>query len=389
MEICYRQADYFDKSKIRSVKMKIGIITYHYALNYGAVLQCYALKSILEKNNNEVFVINYEDENQHKNSSMYNHGKGIKRILYNMMFLPFHFYRKRKFNRFKLFVKDYLNITERIDCEQQLIKHIEDNKYDFIFVGSDQVWNPNIKDFTCEYFLPFEIKAKKISYAACFGDATWKQLEPYKKYIKDFNRVSLRENKFKEQISQINNAIKIVPDPVFLISKKQWGSLIKENYIKNKEPYLLCYFMNKKNAHANYIEAKKIAKELGLKIVRLNPNFSLDSLSKSSNLDAGPIEFINYMYYANFICTDSFHGTAFSIVFKKDFYVFDKNVNKKDLRKSYLLDEVGLKDRLILGYSKNLIYKIDYEKSNEKIISMIKNGNLFIEDVIEKNYKEC
>ena len=56
--------------------MKIGIITYHYALNYGAVLQCYALKSILEKNNNEVFVINYEDENQHKNSSMYNHGKG-------------------------------------------------------------------------------------------------------------------------------------------------------------------------------------------------------------------------------------------------------------------------------------------------------------------------
>lgn len=76
-------------------------------------------------------------------------------------------------------------------------------------------------------------------------------------------------------------------------------------------------------------------------------------------------------------------------MFKKDFYVFDKNVNKKDLRKSYLLDEVGLKDRLILGYSKNLIYKIDYEKSNEKIISMIKNGNLFIEDVIEKNYKEC
>lgn len=147
--------------------------------------------------------------------------------------------------------------------------------------------------------------------------------------------------------------------------------------------------MNKKNAHANYIEAKKIAKELGLKIVRLNPSFSLDSLSKSSNLDAGPKEFINYFYHANFICTDSFHGTAFSIVFKKDFYVFDKNVNKKDLRKSYLLDEVGLKDRLILGYSKNLIYKIDYEKSNEKIISMIKNGNLFIEDVIEKNYKEC
>lgn len=61
-----------------------------------------------------------------------------------------------------------------------------------------------------------------------FGDATWKQLEPYKKYIKDFDRVSLRENKFKEQISQINNAIKIVPDPVFLISKKQWGSLIKK-----------------------------------------------------------------------------------------------------------------------------------------------------------------
>lgn len=370
--------------------MKIGTITYHYSLNYGAALQCYALKEYLSKDN-EVHVINYEDDNQFRNASMYNHGTGIKRIVYNTLFLPFHSVRMRKKIRYEIFANKHFSLTERVENADELKTLIERDKYDCVIVGSDQVWNPNIKDFTVSYFLPFSTNAAKVAYAASFGDANLDELENYQTYISDFNLISIREIGSYEKIAALaRKKVSVVPDPVFLLERREWDKLYSSGKRADEDSaYLICYFMNKRYANQYYDLTKKIAKERNLKIIRLNPFFSSKSLLPNSNLDAGPIEFLRLMEGASFICTDSFHGTAFSIIFEKEFAAFDF-ANGNDTRKKDLLRRVGLESRLINDDSmlQNINKRIDLEIVARELQGLRNEGITFLQEAITLCNKE-
>lgn len=363
--------------------MRVGILTYHAALNYGAVLQCYALRKAIEDLGNDSVVINYVDDNQEKNASMYRHGSGLRRLLVNLAFLPFHFARKTKMEHFDTFRRNNLNLTYRVKNKEELLELIRDLALDAVVVGSDQVWNPNVRDFTSSFFLPFDGDYKKIGYAVSLGDASIEQLKQYADLIDDFDSISVRESESAYGIqSYTSNLISTVVDPVFLLRPAQWRS-IKSKKLCNEEDYLLCYFMNKKHIGKCMSIASGIAKRKGLTIKRINSAFSLQSLSKNVVLDAGLEDYLALIDGAACICTDSFHGTAFSIIFEKDFYSIDYVKQGADSRKRSLLEMLRLENRLVYTNSSALdTAPIDYAESSTKLESWVELSRNYLKKAI-------
>lgn len=358
---------------------KIGIITYHFARNYGAVLQCFALQTYLENNGHKVEIINYVTEQQRNNNDYYKHGKSIKSIVVNTLLIPFMKMRKIKNQRFDQFNNDYLNLTTIINDLESLKKHIDSNNYDLIISGSDQVFNPNIEDFDKAFVLPFHIEAKKIAYAASTGNAKKEDLDKISKEIRDFNKISIREEKDIKKFEDFNIDISITPDPVLLLDSDDWSKFTNE---KKEKDYLLCYFLHKDLFKKEFEIAKKIAKEKNLKIKIINARYSRESFKKGTIYDAGPIEFVNLIKNSSYVCTDSFHGTLFSIIFDKDFKCFDSRKNKNDSRRQNLLYLLNAKENLQYiedYYQPNKVYK----KKNKELIKKEKNkAKEFFGDVL-------
>ena len=326
--------------------MKIGIITYHFAVNYGAILQCYALQSYLQENGYEVEILNYVNDKQEKNNRIFKYG-GIKSFIINMFLLPFIPQIAIKRDKFRKFSNNYLNLSKRLFNEKMLKEYIDENKFDYIITGSDQVFNPNINDFDRSFLFPFKTNAKKISYAASTGNANAEDIKKIEKYIEDFYKISIREESDKNKFNiDLKSKIDTVCDPVILQNKEKWIKFVNENK-KNKKKYLLCYFLHKDLFNREYKIAEDIANQQGLKMIAINVRYSRQSIRKNTLYDVGPEEFINLIANADYVCTDSFHGTIFSIIFNKNFSCFDTRKNINDSRRKNILKEMKLLNRMV------------------------------------------
>lgn len=357
---------------------KIGIITYHFARNYGAVLQCFALQTFLEKKGYSVEVINYVNSIQYNNNDYYKHGFNIKKIIANVLLFPFFRVRKEKNKRFDDFNKKYLNLTEKVENLEELEVLIKNKKYDYLISGSDQVFNPNIEDFDLAFLFPFKTKAKKISYAASTGNANNCDINRIKKYILNFDKISIREKNDLVKFDGFDKKIFVTPDPVMILKKDDW---IKEFNNDTNDKYLLCYFLHKKNFKKEFKIANKIAKSRNLKIINLNARYSFLSFKKGTIFNAGPEEFVNYIKNGSFVCTDSFHGTLFSIIFEKEFVCFDTKTNKNDSRRKNLLEMSNHLDELYYIEDNYDINRNKSLKSNNFIDEQIKIANEFLGDL--------
>ena len=218
--------------------MKVGIITYHFAINYGAVLQCYALSKFLESKGYEIEVINYVNSKQKRNNDVIKHDGGIKSVIVNFLLLPFRSKIKNKKYKFESFVNK-IQLSKKIQNTDELKEYINSNNFNVIISGSDQVFNPKIDDFDLAFLLPFDINCKKISYAASTGNANIDDISKLKKYLEKFDRISIREANDLEKFKNIAINIKVVCDPTLLLSKNDWKMLFST---KGDSNYLLCYF---------------------------------------------------------------------------------------------------------------------------------------------------
>lgn len=140
---------------------KVGIITYHFAQNYGAVLQCYALQTYLSQQGYAVTVFDFVSEKQQKNNDVVKHGASVKTAVANICLLPFAHSIRKKHARFVDFCQKNLHLTPHFSTVESLEQYIEENGYDVVISGSDQVLNPNINDFEIAFLYPFKTKAKK------------------------------------------------------------------------------------------------------------------------------------------------------------------------------------------------------------------------------------
>jgi len=334
LEILYQTA-FYRKKKMK----KVGIITYHFAQNYGAVLQCYALQTYLSQQGYAVTVFDFVSEKQQKNNDVVKHGASVKTAVANICLLPFTHSIRKKHARFVDFCQKNLHLTPHFSTVESLEQYIEENGYDVVISGSDQVLNPNINDFEIAFLYPFKTKAKKIAYAASTGNASPDDIQKIQCYLDDFSKISIREQKDIGKFDAETAArLSVVCDPVMLLRADTWNNMLEQ---PSGKPYLICYFLHKKLFREEFAIAQKIAKSRSLELKVINARFGPNSFRKGTVFDAGPREFVNLIANASYVCTDSFHGTLFSLIFHKQFSCLDTKQNHHDTRKKGLLESVG------------------------------------------------
>ncbi len=318
--------------------MKIGILTFHFAHNYGAMLQAYALKSYLSQQGNEVSVIPYESKlfyHQYKSRPF-----AIKK---NPFDIVKHFkkycYKKPQIKRFENFVSEYIaangkRLGSRIEVNEAALQ------YDMIIVGSDQVWNQNLTGSDLVYFGADAAKyIPYISYAACMGDYDLSDPESVE-LIKNFKAVSVRENDAAEKLKAKGIDAQLCVDPVFLQNKNFWQSLMEKSAFKPKKPYILYYSLQEPQALIK--RTQELANRTGLQVLMIHGKLMERKMQGELLNEVGPIEFLKLINDAEYICTDSFHALAFSIFFGKK--VLLEAHAKTGSRTKQLLSLVGVND---------------------------------------------
>lgn len=367
------------------MKKKVGIITmYHNSINYGGVLQAYALQKFLEINNFEAKQICFKKNNNNKTNSIKMHYKDlglintirwaidrtIKKISSKIALKVINSSEKQAYNeRLKKFedFRKKIPHTKKIYDSGNIVE--TNDLFDIFCCGSDQIWKPGV---VCpEYMLNFVHKNKyKMSYAASISktNISEEEIEKMIPFLFDFNNISLREKNEKDILKNyVDKKIEWVVDPTLLLEQKDWEKL----YIKDlvKEKYIFCYLLESNSKKYKII--KEFAKINNLKIVTIP--FANGTLNlKDRNFgdikiaNAGPKEFISLIHDASVVITDSFHATVFSNIFKKNFFVLEREeATTMNSRITSLLEILNMKDRFI--NDKDLLTKkieCNFDKKN-------------------------
>ncbi len=326
--------------------MKIATLTFHGAYNYGSVLQTYALqefvKQIGNKNGFEIdySVINYRTQIQKELYWQIKPPLTKSNAVKFLMRLPYLKKLNIQAKGFEDFLKQHINLTEEVNDET--IRQYADS-FDFFMSGSDQIFNIRSRDFSFRYLLDFTNSGNKISYAASLGplQIDWQKYDKgtYLKYLSQFKSLSLRELKSKQMVDGLlgTDDSKIHVDPTLLLSADEWRKVQSDYNYKNGK-YILFYCLEPTKQHIKIAES--LSRQTGLPIVCTGYRCKYDYFNPFVKLyDAGPSDFLSLMDNAEYVLTSSFHGTAFSVIYNKRFWVIDGD---KDNRISNLLNLTGL-----------------------------------------------
>ncbi|RGM98411.1 polysaccharide pyruvyl transferase family protein [Parabacteroides merdae] len=326
----------------------VGLFTI-YICNYGAVLQAYALKKCIENKfeNVKVSVVDFYSYGHYR--IFYTSARNpIKKLIkYGLILTHYPALYKRNKSE-KQFIIEEFNLSDRFPNIDTLLKEMP--IFDYYLTGSDQVFNLNSK-YSLLFFQQFQIKSGiKAAYAPSFGRSTFSEAEKkeVEELTKDFNYISCRENDGAKMLSEIlKKEVPCVIDPTFLLSSDLWSEMMK--IPKTNEKYLLVYDLNGGIPMLNI--ARKVAAEKELKIYCITRHPDISFIYKGIDkviFDAGPREFVGYFSKASYVITDSFHGTAFSLIFRKNFNTYIA-VPKSSQRIKSLLKVCNLQKRIVEG----------------------------------------
>lgn len=367
---------------------KVGICTLYTGYNYGSALQAYSLKRYVES------LGFYCDIIKLSGSIIKGRDFRIKKAFITLfrMFL----YSNNKINVIKSFSLNNKNKINNLTIQffdkfydekiipifisyKKLKRKAKTNLYSYFICGSDQIWNSTAFYVDPFYYLNFSPNNKKIAYAPSFG----------RDYVPDYNKkvisnfllkipnLSVREDSGKRIINEIiAKDATVCIDPTFLTGKDDWVNNfnLKENRIK----YILVYFLNEPSEKAsNFIE--KLSSSSNLNIIYIGSGIKNDNYS-------GPIEFLEYVYNASYIITDSFHGVAFSIIFQKDFWVFERKykTENQSTRIINILHKLDLDIRFDSD-DININEKINYKNVNFLLNREIENSKKYLKESLGGN----
>lgn len=377
----------------------IGVCIKYFHENYGGMLQAYATISMLEARGLEYELIQYEKkctfasaikslprllngtllndkyEAFIKKKGMKQHPEFAKNDAIRME--AFHKFKDAHFTKLSPVFKGYDALCEGT------------KRYTAVVTGSDQLWSPaglptnyyNLK------FVPDNIR--KISYASSFGvkQIPWYQRKRTVEFLNRIEYISMRENRGSEIVKELTGReVPTILDPVFMFDKTGWERLIPVKQEIN-EPYILAYFLGETSEHRTAV--KKAAQKLGYKIVALR---HLDQYVPEDELfgdivlyDVGPDKFLNLLRGATHVCTDSFHGSCFSIIHRKHFVTFNRYAEgakySKNSRIDTLCENLGLQERRYKAngnLAKQLSNKIDFESVEHRLFDLKKATNQYI-----------
>lgn len=340
----------------------VGLMTFFESSSIGANLQAFALQTEIEKIGCETEIINYDRKGDNVNKSK---KKGPKDHFISIISGCVNVLSKK--NK-QLTQAAFLKFrSERLKIAQKRYHNYEELRsdppsYDAYVTGSDQVWNP-YTGVRLAYFLSFvDDHSKKIAYAPSIGvkkiGAEYEYI--FKDNVKNFKSLSCREKVGASEISRIvSRNVETVLDPTLLITPGEWDTYANEIKLPKKK-YMLCYFLG--SLKSSRRTAQRVAKEKGLEILDIpaSPADLLWNVRKAKGV--GPAEFLYLVKHASYICTDSFHGTAFSVNYGKPFLCFQRRGYSSAMsfgsRLENILEITGLEKCLVLENSSE--YCIDY-----------------------------
>lgn len=383
------------------MKMKVAILTQApLGTNYGNTAQAYALQTVLRNEGYEPIVLDRVRSEIYKTThwSLSQIKSAILNLVDNKHRLTPHVFNEI-FKEHLSFVHKYLNISERLHTDGELRKHFQNNTYDVIIVGSDQTWRPSYSPNIYNYFLDFLESDKniiKIAYATSFGTSNWEFTKEETKrcaqLVQHFDAVSVREEDAVEMTAKhlIKDAVWVL-DPTMLLEKSDYLKLIDAQRI-SKRKGIYSYILDDTPAISKFI---KNAQQL-LKMDHFTNQPKVRNREKvSKNL-------ADYKYpslegwlqgfeEADFIITNSFHGTVFSVIFNKPFLTI---VNKERGASRFysLLGKLGLEDRIIdtvdltNDQMEEMIFqKVDFSNANQKLKEMKRESMTFLLNALDKN----
>ncbi|MCD7771215.1 MAG: polysaccharide pyruvyl transferase family protein [Oscillospiraceae bacterium] len=344
--------------------MKIATITFGYSQNLGALLQAYALSEYIASLGHECKIIKFREFDQRPFETI----KGIPDALSDIVFYGD---CKRKMKKINAYRNNFLPFTDK--CYPSAADMDELNEqFDCFVAGSDQIWNVH-KGIFDEFFLSFVNKEKKkIAYAASFG--LTKIPEEYVDGVKDglarFDAISIREASGVQLAYELTgNTYPQTVDPVFLKPRNDWEELCKERKVKDK--YIFVYPTQITPLLKETV--KKAKKELGCKVYSLFYFVGVDKVVK----DADPLDFVNYIRYADLVIGSSFHATAFSLIFEKNLRVIPHSSTGS--RVVDLLSELGLKEVCVVENSENVEFNpFSYTNANLELNDIVNDSKRFL-----------
>lgn len=359
---------------------KVGIITVHRNVNYGANLQAFASCKFINNSGFDAEIIDYYPKEIDKDNYLfswlkhsYDCGRS-KSMVHNLKLSTALALSAPKKNRRLRIFYDFRKNNCKLSTKYEAFEEIANGGYTDVVCGSDQIWNPDITNgIEPFYFGDIPGVTNKISYAASLGRAEYKLDDEEKaaELIENMDYVSVREAESVEYIKDISGKKVIdVCDPVFLLPKEEYEKIAVPN--KVKKPYVLMYGVGCNTTMK--LEAQKYAEENGLALVELcqDKNWRANYIQLC---DTTPEEFLGAIKNAEVVVTNSFHGTAFAIIFNKELYVFDNKL--RGSRITNILNKAGLENRMVEDEIKKQA-AIDYNSVNNSMREYIESSRKFL-----------
>lgn len=368
--------------------MQIKTITCHDVYNTGASLQAYALTAYLNHLGHEAKIIDYKPDylSNHFSLTLVSNGRFDRPIIRQMYLaakLPGRLKerkseRKKKFDQFR---KQYLPLTKRYQSLEELKRNPPQAQ--LYLAGSDQIWNTTFQNGRdAAFYLTFAPKSSvKASYAASFAteqiEPNWQK--PVKEWLKQLDFISVRESSGLRILDQLGiHGAQHVLDPVFLLDRSEWETLCGRH--PGTHPYLFVYDFDR-NPKVQAI-AEQLAAERGLKL------HTLQDLGYGDRnfAEAGPLEFLTLVRHASVVLSNSFHATAFSLLFEREFWVMNRQ-ERINARMRDLTESIGLGSRLITGAEQVTKDAIDYAVVRTQLQKYINSSRAYLDLVIQEAQK--
>lgn len=369
--------------------MKIGLLSFHNAANYGAALQAYALQKAIGDMGFESEYINYQNHHRKNSYSMSYHivnsikKKDLKGAIKYILGSPYMNLRKFKF---KKFYEKNLLYTSKVFSTANEARSLND-KYNKFIVGSDQVWNSKNNGNDDAYLLSFvDDDSKKVSYSSSFGisEIPIEQKNIYSTYLSRIAYLSVREQYGVELVKELTNReAKLVLDPVFLLTKDTWLNMAISK--KHQKPFVFSY-TNQPNQLETFLTTTgyNIENKLLYKISRSIKVSDFISRKVRVKYSISPIEFLSIIRDSSLIVSASFHCIVLSIILNKPFVAILSGNTGRDERLINILSMLGLEKRIFNdSMTKNdVIAEIDYESVNIKIYDLKESSISFLSNAL-------
>lgn len=329
----------------------IKTLTLHHAHNHGSALQTYALQRFVRNlvceygHGVDYQIIELHTRFQEHFYDVIKPWGTPKNIVKNLIAFLHYRVLKLRHAKFEAFLKDEFQLTPRYYNIEELMQNPP--QADYFITGSDQIWNVRAQDFSEAYYLPFVTSGKRISYAASFGPLKidWAKYdkEGITSMLSKYDAISVRETGSADNVETLlGSRPEVHVDPTFLLTADEWRKVQSDaNY--NDGKYILLYCLEPSKQQLQW--AEQIGKKLNLSVVVTRYNNKNDWFNPFVHrYESGPRDFLSLIDHAALVLSSSFHGTAFSIIYHKPFYVFN---GLTDNRISSILTRTDLCDRSI------------------------------------------